>query len=618
MSRSHAQQFAHETLPRAVFGDPLALTRAIDSNEAAQFLNTVWEQAAAQLVPIARMPNPGCSATIERQGLYSMVMVTPPPPRVSGDPALIAVIGRGDGIGRLATLAYYVLDLVLDPRTGVPSFAMTARSGPDEKGARWSEGPLPDRFWFGATAYDLYNGQTPHPMTGIPQLPFWYWWHAFDGATAMRFFNDAKDEADRFQAVRSTPILLMPEIADAAEIFIDPAPANRLRELRPYLLRDQTLASAWQDLVQRLVTSVIGSVEANTLRALPLAIEAAQGGALAEAQGLELEASVRGKLAALGINADENRHLAEQLVNAARTPRSKAGSVPPPTNEDPVWSTLFLDETDLQQHVRGERDEATTSADPTFLGYGGVRAGYAVWLADESSSMARIVDTRWVFRTSVAALHFMRAVAPLLSSGLPPVPTPQLGDDVLAFGDQSVGNRRTYVIAVRVGRVVARLQATEGLYAAASRQVLHAATLHPLAHKIVQRARQGLAAYWIAVAYPTNAVPALLHSKGHDAAQLLEKYVFLAHPEMPGALAMLGDEYAPAAAALANFQAQVRAHRWVIYRKAMFRLVRTLLDTDMGDPRVNAAHAFEIVTELRYLDPDPVWIHLEMECRARG
>jgi len=171
---------------------------------------------------------------------------------------------------------------------------------------------------------------------------------------------------------------------------------------------------------------------------------------------------------------------------------------------------------------------------------------------------------------------------------------------------------------VRIGRVVARVQATEGIYAASSRQVLHAATLHPLAHKIEQRARKGLAAYWIAVAYPTNAVPALLHSKGHDAAQLLEKYPILAHPELPGAMSTFDELYVDAAAALANFQAQVRAHRWVTYRQAMMRLVRILLDSDMGDPRVNAAHAQEIVTELRYLDPDPIWTQLDAECPARG
>ena len=62
----------------------------------------------------------------------------------------------------------------------------------------------------------------------------------------------------------------------------------------------------------------------------------------------------------------------------------------------------------------------------------------------------------------------------------------------------------------RIGRVVARLQAREGTWAAQSRNILHAATLHPYAHKIVQKAQQGLAAYWLAVVYPTNAVPALV------------------------------------------------------------------------------------------------------------
>ncbi len=74
----------------------------------------------------------------------------------------------------------------------------------------------------------------------------------------------------------------------------------------------------------------------------------------------------------------------------------------------------------------------------------------------------------------------------------------------------------------------------------------------------------------------------------------------------------------PRPRALASFQAQLRAHRWNAYRAAMLALVRALLATDMGDPRVNVAHAHEIVTELRYLDGDPVWTQLDAACRARG
>jgi hypothetical protein len=62
----------------------------------------------------------------------------------------------------------------------------------------------------------------------------------------------------------------------------------------------------------------------------------------------------------------------------------------------------------------------------------------------------------------------------------------------------------------------------------------------------------------------------------------------------------------------------VRAHRFAAYRDAMRALTRALLETDMGDPRVNAAYAHEIVSELRHLDPDPVWAQLDALCRARA
>jgi hypothetical protein len=267
--------------------------------------------------------------------------------------------------------------------------------------------------------------------------------------------------------------------------------------------------------------------------------------------------------------------------------------------------------------VRAEHDETFSASEPTFIAHGGLRAGYAAWAADEASPMARILDARWVFRTAGAASSFMAAAA--LGAGLPMLPAPALGDETLAFGDDgTTGGRRTHAIVMRIGRVVARLQVFEGAYAAASRHILHAAMLHPLAQKAVLRARQGLSQYWILVASPTNAVPALVHSPGYNAAQLLSKYPLLAHPELPTSLAMMGDDYVPVARALAAFQAQLRAHRWATYRDAMLALVRALLASDMGDPRVNVAHAYEIVYEMRCLDPDPIWIQLDAQCRAHG
>jgi hypothetical protein len=112
-------------------------------------------------------------------------------------------------------------------------------------------------------------------------------------------------------------------------------------------------------------------------------------------------------------------------------------------------------------------------------------------------------------------------------------------------------------------------------------------------------------------------VPALIHSPGFDVARLIDKYPILAHAELPRAIALMGDKYEAAARSLASYQAQLRAHRWQTYRSAMLGLVRALIETDMGDTRVNAAYALEIVYELGHIDPDPVWAQLAATCEAR-
>ncbi|MGE5183733.1 MAG: hypothetical protein ACM31C_16790 [Acidobacteriota bacterium] len=625
MARTHAQRFASDSLPRAVFGDALALTRAIACGEATAILAALWDDAGAEMAPIARVPGTGFAATLDRRDRYVTAIILPPPPRGSGDPAAMAIIGRGDGVDRLSTVAYFVLDLVLDPRTGAPGFTISSRAAAGDKGVTWNDGPLPDPRWLADHVFELYAGRTPDPRAGVAELPGWYWWYAFDGAAAVRAFNAARDDAERFDAVRAAPILLLPEMIDAAEIFVGDTVAARLRELRPYLRRAASLASAWQALADRLSSATMGSAASNAARALPVISEGRQYGALTRAQAYDLEAKVRARLAVLGVDSEVNHMLSQELFAAAaaaeQAPRAARASVAPPVGiDDPAWRTLFLEEIDLAGCVRREHDEIVLASEPAFQSHGGLRAGSTAWAADESSALARVVDSRWVFRTTTGAAGFARTLAATLGLALPAVFAPQLGDETLAFGDDVVipGIRRTHILVVRVGRVVARLHASEGEQAAASRQVLHAAMLHPLAAKIAQRARQGLAAYWLAVAYPTNAVAALVHSPGYDANRLIQRYPLLALPELPAALATQPDPYPRVASSLASFQAQLRAHRWATYRETMLALVRALLATDMGDPRVNASHAHEIVSELGTLDPDPVWAQLDAECRARG
>ena len=285
--------------------------------------------------------------------------------------------------------------------------------------------------------------------------------------------------------------------------------------------------------------------------------------------------------------------------------------------EDPMWLPLFLDETELQGMVCAGLDESLALHDPTFFSCAGLRAGSAVWTGDETSALAHVIDSRFVFRTATAAARYMHEAGPLLADIFVPVPTPQIGDDTRAYEGEANG-RRVQVLVMRIGRVIARLQGSEGGYAASQRQILHAAVLQPLGGRIVRRVRDAQARYWLAVAQPSNTVAHLLHSPGYDAARLLDRCPMLAHAELPNAMLVLGDKYEAVARALANFQAQLRAHRWQTYRAAMLALGRMLLESDMGDPLVNAAYAYEIAAEMANLDGDPVWVQLAADCQARG
>jgi hypothetical protein len=604
MHRTHAQQFANETLPRTVFADPLAVMRLI-ADDAPRAFAALWEQAGAELAPIARVPGSAITARITRRGLFVTAVITPPIPRATADAALIAIVGRGDGALKMSTVAYYVLELGLDAATGTPRFTLISRTRVGAIETTWRDGPLPDPSWLVDHVFEVYSGRALQPHAGVPELPSWYWWYALGGADAIRVVAEATTDEKRFAAITRAPVLLLPEIADVGELLDDAATARRLRELRRFVN-----AATWEAAIERLASASTGSAPANVLRAIALIDDAVTTRVLARQRADELEATLRAKLAVLGVDASENIARAEQLAASARVPRIARGSEPPPiATEDPMWRPLFLDDADLPQCARGEQSEWS---EPTFLAHGGVRAGCTTWRGDDRSALAQVVDARLVFRTAAGAAAFVGAVAPALGDGLPAVAVHAFGDDTLAFGGD-----RTQIVVVRVGRVVARLHVQEGAYAATARQILHAATLHPLVAKIVQRVRRGLASYWLDVASPTNAVPALFHSPGYDAARLLAQYPLLAYAELPSAMLALGEQYAPAASALASFQAQLRAHRWATYREAMLALVRALLASDMGNPHVNAAHAHEIVAELRYLDADPIWMQLDAECRAR-
>lgn len=629
MAGSHAQYFANEILPRAVFSDPLALTRALASGSAGPMFAELWEQAGAQVGPASRIDGSALAGTIDKRasGVYTTASITPPPPRETGDPALITFVGRGDGAHKLATIAYYVLEAVLEPGPA-PQFTVVSRTD-RERVAVWADGPLPDPRWLADHTFELYCGRVPGPAAGVPELPGWYFWYAFEGANALREFQAALSDGERGEIIRKSPILLLPDIADTAEQLVAGDIARRLRDFRGKVRKGPAFEGAWKGLVERLARASVGSPPANNLRLLPIIAEARQSGSVSRGQAYELEGTVRENLASLGVDAETNHDLAGQLFAAARATAdaeraaAEAARKPvhvqrPPTEEE-LWRPLFLDATELPDHAPTEYDESVPSHEPAFVALGGLRAGFVAWVADESAAMARVVDSRWVLRTNTAAATFARALAAVLAEGLPTLGARELGDETFTFGDDgTTGGPRAFALVVRVGRMVAKLQALEGPRALESRRILHAAMLDPLAVRVVQRMRNGLGAYWLAVAQPTNAVPALVHAPGYNAAALLDKYPLLALPDLPAAMATLGESHLAAANALAMFQANLRAHRWAMYRDAMLAVVRALLAADVGDSRVNVAHAHEIVLELAALDSNPVWAQLDAECRARS
>jgi len=653
MARTHVQQFANVVLAERAYADPLGTVRALAADLPATF-QPLWDHAGADLPPIARLPWTGVNLIVEPVGRYAIAILTLPPPREVGDPVLVAITGRGDGTTKLSTITYYTLEVTsLGP--GTPTFAIYSLSSADMR-ARTADGPLPDPRWFGEHCMELYSGRLPGQNTGLPTLPFWYWWYAFDGATAFRMFNSGRDDVERFDAVKKAPILLMPEMTTAIETFSGPQYAQKLREARPYMAREKTLSDTWKAAINQIVSSKHAPLATNIFHALPLVTEAREAGAMAKADAYEIEAGLRGTLAGLGIEPAENAERAHALHAAAQeevAPRARRGSIAPAHVEDPMGRSLFLEQIDLPDHHPIEQNDSFAAVDRTFLAHGGLRAGYVTWAAPEWSALGQLIDARWVFRTPMAAAHFMHNMAGAMSENFPALSAPKIGDQVQAYGDDTGIVRRTQIVVVRIGRVVARLKAIEGADAASSRQMLHAHLLYPLAGKATVRALTAQLRYWLAFEYPTNSIAALVHTPGQDVGRLLQKYPLLAFSEIPDAIRLRGedrkheldeelaktlaaeedpkkrdaaraaaakevDKFKSAADTLANYQAQLRAHRWTQYRDAMLALTQALLASDMGHPKVNAAYAHEIVLELAHMDPNPVWAQLDAVCRSRS
>jgi hypothetical protein len=413
--------------------------------------------------------------------------------------------------------------------------------------------------------------------------------------------------------------LLLPEIADAADVFLTGgATSAGLRQFHAALRADASFAPTCHVLATLLANARAGSIAANLSRAIKVLAEANEYGA-DPGQSAAIEADVRQKLAAIGIEVRANYEAAQRLLAQATAPseaprRIARGSSAAIASGDPTWSALFLDETELAHYKRAEDCRAETPP------ANALHAGYVTWVGHESWPMWRIIDTRMLFGTAEAADRYLRSVMATIGDGLPALPTAELADATIAFGGAGPGRlpgtrHASQSIVLRVGRMVAKLYIVEGPSAPLGGHLLEQAMLVPLAHRIVQRAQYMLARYWLSVGRGTDA--ATLFAKS-PTARLLSDYPILALPELPAAMLTMGGAYAAAAQALWQLQTQLRGQQWHAHREATRALVRTLLDDRASDPRVNAAHAFALVSEMRRLDNDPIWAQLEAECRARG
>jgi hypothetical protein len=196
-----------------------------------------------------------------------------------------------------------------------------------------------------------------------------------------------------------------------------------------------------------------------------------------------------------------------------------------------------------------------------------------------------------------------------------------LGDAAYAWGHGrpvrgSAPRDPRQIALVRVGRLVAKLEVTEGPNAPKLYQILVHEMLLPYLETIVQRGRRALSRYWLAIARGAEAADQLVQTPARRAAQLLSRYPILLLPEFPNSMAWVGGAHRAAAESLATLQASFRSN-WQAYRDALRALVRALLDERAGHPIVNADTALALVINHRRNDFDYSWAALEEECRAR-
>lgn len=476
-----------------------------------------------------------------------------------------------------------------------------------------------------------------------------YWWRVAGGAEAMRVFT-ATPEAEAWSVVQRLPVLLLPELVDAAERALGRSRTTvGLRQMQQALRGTPHFAAYHRMLARVLASAPDGSPRVNLERALAVLAEVRGAATDAERAGDdELELTIRGALGALSARGSSPSVVVvgtEIMVlqpgpavtammaaapAAARAPVTVAPVMVAPVAApaapvDPAWARLFLDSGDLGGFVRGadRRDVDPTPYDRAFATYRGVKAGSAEWLGSEAAPIYRVVEARWLFPSNKAARGYLESPLTQVTAGdgLPSVAAPAIGDGALAWGGSEPGRTppqrlARQIVLFRIGRLVARLHATEGARAPHLYQALAQDMLLPLADAVIRRARWALSKYWLTIARGTEAANRFAEAPPRSAASLFADYPVLLLPEFPTAMASLGDGHRAAAARLASLQVTLKSN-WGTYRGVMRALVRALLDEEAGEPTTNADAALELVLAHRRLDSDFSWAAIEAECRAR-
>jgi len=631
----HRYRFASQVLPTIVFSDPIAFARAPEI-----VAQTAWERAGSLLAAAERERAVPIRARVIRAAPFTAIHLEPPFPREVGEACAIVVVGRGDGERELLDVRYLVLGLGVDTSTGAPRFVAVSHFAQGEPHTTVDDVP-PDVAGFIDHCVALAAGARPaRDPARSPQVAPWYWWHVARGVDAMRAFVTAP-EHEAWSVVNRCPILLLPEVVEAAEQVLGPSRATAgLREMQASLRGTAYFGPFHRLLATALASERGGSPRVNVERALVAIAEVRASindpGEVGRATACE--ASLRAQLAALGIDPRRNYDAALALFAAARARpaepadhqaderavaavRAALEVLAKPGPSDPAWNALFLDDAELHGFHRTEDETPATAPveDRAYAQRGGVGTASTTWLGNEAAAVYRIADTRWLFPSVKAAAAFVQAILPHANEGLPPAPTPSLGDAAHAWGDPRLARGSTarearQVLVLRVGRLVAKLHVTEGPRAAKQFQALIAPMLVPYGEAIVRRARLALSRYWLAIARGLEAANRFVEAAPRGATQLFSQFPILLLPQFPTAMASLGESHRSAADRLHSLQASFKSN-WSAYRDALRALVRALLDERAGEPIVNADAALALVLDHRRVDSDYAWASIEAECR---